>query len=236
MFAWKSVLITVCVVMTAGCLPGCENIQVRAKGKFGYVTNDGTIFGFIDIDPERAHEFLWDGREMKYYPGLGGVHDPATGEFIRSDDPVWPLFNLPTLGTPWGGQTEPAVVQVENFIGSVFIFPAWSALFDASSTELRVVVNGTGDMALPHWDVQRWRTLQRTLFVFPDGMRGSADPMTVEVSGTASDVFGYLNDLGLLNIDACVDGSNWSIVFDSNNQLVDIFVDESFVISISLPH
>ena len=60
--------------------------------------------------------------------------------------------------------------------------------------------------------------------------------MNIEVSGEASDVFGYLVEFGLLDIETVIDGSNWSVVVDENNGIVDVFVDGVLVTSVLLTH
>jgi hypothetical protein len=72
------------------------------------------------------------------------------------------------------------------------------------------------------------------LFVFPDGEIGSPDPMRLELSGEASDVIGYLAQLGVTRSGATVHGEYWTLVVDSEHEWADIFLGESFVTSISL--
>jgi hypothetical protein len=111
----------------------------------------------------------------------------------------------------------------------------WNAVLEPSTAEISISLVGSGDMVLPFWDTDRWPSLRRNLFVFPDGIVGSPDPINLEVSGDACDVFGYLVEFGLVEIDTTINHTNWVAVIDEENELVDIFVEDVLLTTVVLP-
>ncbi|MBC8522844.1 hypothetical protein H8D29_02850 [PVC group bacterium] len=240
MFAWKRIMTGMGVTGIVGIMPSCQNIHGEVQTPFIRASLDVEFFPMsvpenIDLDALKPLEFMFDGVEHLYYPSFGGVRNPETGRMYQLDDKTWGEFERLFRESRDGGLSEPRSSVVVNLKASGSLVSKWESLLDPFSSELSIVLNGSGDMVLPFWDVDRWPTLERALYISPDGVRGSADPMTIEVSGEACDVFGYLADFGLLEIESRIDGSNWSAIVDESASVVDIFVDETFVTSFSLP-
>jgi hypothetical protein len=239
MNAWKSKLVLSGIITATALLSGCEELRqakFRAGVGYGIASENGYINGRLDLDMPFARQVNFENRTFNFYPTQGGMHDPLNGEFIRSDNPVWNQLGLPTAGTTWGGATNEIAKNETTLIGTVFIFPTWETLLEASTSEVTIILQGSGEMAVPFWDVDRWPTLNRTLYVFPNGIRASVDPINIEVSGNACDVFGYLAEFGLLNIDACINDSNWFVIVNENNSTVEIFVENILLTTFALPN
>jgi len=247
MIAWKSIVSGLVLIGSTGLLPSCQSVggggtftgtfetplmRITIEVKFYPLGGSESI----DLDMLKPKPFTFDGKNYFYYPTFGGVLDPDSGQLYQLDDPSWENFRRLFRETPGGGVPVNFTNTVVNLKGTGILAPIWDTLLDPSTTTISITVNGSGNMVLPYWDVERWPTLDRKLFVFQDGIEGSPDPMNIEVSGEASDVFGYLAEFGLLDIETVIDGSNWSVVVDENNGIVDVFVDGVLVTSVSLTH
>ncbi|MDP7008435.1 MAG: hypothetical protein QGI78_02585 [Phycisphaerales bacterium] len=236
---WKQVTLASGITVAATILSGCQSFcdaRLRAGMKYGHMEEGQYIHGRIDLDIPLSppKPVRWQDRTYDYYQEFGGIHDRITGEFIRSDHPVWPDLGLPTLGTPWAQDDDVLRSDATTVSGSACAAPTWNAMVNPEETELSIALHCSGDMLVPFWDVERWPTLDRVLYVFPDGVRGSADPMTIEVSGRADDVLGYLTESGLETINAHIDGSYCEVFIHETSDVADVYVDDVLISSIEL--
>ncbi|MBC8202747.1 MAG: hypothetical protein H8E91_02855 [Planctomycetes bacterium] len=244
MFAWKSMVLGLGLLVSVGVLPACQNggtFEGEVITPLVRITGDFTLFPIgdpraIDIDGLIPTPITFNGDDYFYYPSTGWILNPATGQFFQLDDPTWQKFRREFRGTSFGGRSGDRTSATFELKGTGQMTPMWNAVLDPSTAEISISLVCYGDMVLPIWDTQRWPSLHRNLFVFPDGIEGSPDPMNMELSGDACDVFGYLAAFGLLEMDTTMNQTNWFAVVDEENELVDIFVEDVLLTTIELPH
>ena len=187
----------------------------------------------LDGFPYQLYEF--EGKLYRFYPSKGWLYDPETGQLYQLDDPSWQrlLESLKNV-THSSAHVEGHRSELENRTSTGVIFPSIDAAMGILDARISTTVHLQGDTPLPRWDVDRWTTLERNLFVFPDGEVGNPDPMRLELSGEPSDVIGYLAQLGVTRSGATVDGDSWQLIIDTEQEWADLFLDESFMTSIPL--
>ncbi len=244
MFAWKSMVLGLGLMTSVGVLPACQSgtsVHGEVITPLMRFTGDFTIIPIgdprnIDLDALKPTPIEFDGDDYFYYPATGWILDPETGQFYQLDDPSWEKFRRKFRGTNLGGRDGDWTRATFETKGTGQMMPMWNAVLDPSSGEISISLVGYGDMALPYWDTERWPSLHRNMFVFPDGIEGSPDPINIELVGDACDVFGYLVEYGLLEIDTTINQTNCVAVVDEENELVDIFVEDVLLTTIELPH
>ncbi len=187
-----------------------------------------------DLDGIPYQLYKFEGKWYRFYPTKGWLYDPETGQLYQLDDPSWQRL-LESLQTT----SQPVVVTehqntCENRTTTGVLFSSIDAAMGIPDARIISIVHIQGDTPLPQLDIGRWTTLKRNLFVFPDGEVGSPDPMRLELSGAASDVIGYLAQLGITRSGATVDGFKWTLVVDQDQEWADIFLGESLFTSIPL--
>jgi hypothetical protein len=221
-----------------GCSSGGYTLSVQVTPLGVWVELTFSPLGHsqqYDLDgiPYQLIEF--EGKWYRFYPSKGWLYDPETGQLYQLDDPSWErlLRSLKTSNHEEVFHVESHSRQ-ETRTTTCVLFPSLDVAMGIPDARMYVSVHLQGDTPLPNWDVERWTTLERKLFVFPDGEVGSPDPMRLELSGEASDVVGYLAQLGVNRSGATVDGRNWTLVVDAENEWADIYLDESLVTSIPL--
>jgi len=244
MIAWNSILILSGIMVGSAFLSGCtssgkvygtfETPLMRITLELDYYQISAPEF--LDLDVLKPKPFLFEGKEFFYYPTFGGIFDADTGELFQLEDPSWEQFKRLFPRSNDGSPQNNFISEIVDTKGSGQLIPMWDTVLDPSSTEVSISVQVSGDMVFPTWDVERWPTLDRRMFIFPDGIEGSPDPMNISLSGEASDVFGYLAEFGLLTLYTCIDGSNWDVVVSENDGVVDVFVDDTLVTSFLLLH
>lgn len=191
----------------------------------------------FDFDGELYEIIIHEGRAYRFYPSSGRVIDPETGQVYQLDDPSWQRL-LEALKKGHEVQhsflqdsfTQMNEVQREAF--GLFT-PNLKAGMGFMDEVVALEVHLEGDIPLPTFDAERWPTLERSLFVFPDGVVGSPDPMRLELIGEPCDVFGYMAALGTTNGTSVVDQQEWSVVFD-DGQWADVYINNILFTSIPL--
>jgi len=191
----------------------------------------------FDFDGEEFEIIIHEGRAYRFYPSSGRVIDPETGQVYQLDDSSWrrlleALRNAHETQYSFLPDTFTQVNEVQREVFALFT-PNLKAGMGFMDEFVSLEVHLEGDTPLPTFDENRWPTLERSLFVFPDGISGSPDPMRLELVGEPCDVFGYMAELGATNGTSVVDQQNWSIVFD-DGQWADVYVNNILFTSIPL--
>ncbi len=244
MFAWKSMVMGLCLMTSVCVLPACQNggtIHGVFENPLMRITIDVQLYPIgvpenLDLDVLKPKGFVFDGKQYNYYPSFGGVVDPESGQLYQLDDPSWEKFERLFKTNNNGGLDGNRMSSIIETKGTGHITPMLDEVIDPSMAEISISLSGTGDMVLPFWDIERWPSLHRNLFIFPDGIEGSADLINLEVSGDACDVFGYLVEFGLLEMNTAMNESHWVAVVDESNEFVDFFVEDILLTTIELPH
>jgi len=244
MFAWKSMVLGLGLMLSVSVLPACQSggtIHGVIETPLMRITIDIQFYPIglpenMDLDALDPNGFTLNGKHYDYYPTFGGVVDPESGQLYQLDDPSWEKFKRVFNGVNSSGRAGDRTNSIIETKGTGNCNPMWNAVLEPSTTEISISLVGSGDMVLPFWDTDRWPSLRRNLFVFPDGIVGSPDPINLEVSGDACDVFGYLVEFGLMEIDTTINHTNWVAVIDEENELVDIFVEDVLLTTVVLPH
>lgn len=188
-----------------------------------------------DLDGLRSVTFGPDGDNYRFYPSKGWVYDTASGRLVQLDDASWhQLLKL------YGFREAPEILQPDVLVHEE-VQREWFGIFspDVNSgvglfdERVQIELNVNGDMPIPEIDERRWPSLKKNLFVFPDGIEGSPDPMRLELEGDSCDVFGYMAILGTKDVFASVDGNDWSAVFN-DEQWVDVFINDTLFTSVPL--
>jgi len=188
-----------------------------------------------DLDGLRSIPFGSGGDNYLFYPSKGWVYDHDTGRLVQLDDASWHQL-LKVLGLRESIEIlQPDVrvyeeVQREHF---GIVSPNINSGVGLFDERVQIELNVSGDMPVPEIDERRWPSLKKNLFVFPDGIEGSPDPMRLELEGNSCDVFGYVAAIGTKDVFASIDGNDWSAVFN-DEQWVDVFVNDTLFTSIPL--
>ena len=221
-----------------GCTSGSYTLRVR-------VTPLGVWMDLLiapldnsnqfDLDGLLYQWFDYKGKMYRYYPSKGWFYDPETGQLYQLDDPSWQhlrdnLKGASHVALPMEQRSSKEVARKSMGIFNTTLHAGMGFQTERVSISLHI----DGDTPLPIWDVDRWSTLTRNLFVFPDGIVGSPDPMRLELSGEASDVLGYLSQLGVTQGGTTTDGTKWTILFDDDHQWADVFTDKTLFTTVPL--
>jgi len=244
MFAWKSMVLGLGLMTSVGVLPACQSggtIHGVIETPLMRITIDVQFYPVglpdnLDLDALDPNEFIFNGKHYNYYPTFGGVVDPESGQLYQLDDPSWEKFKRVFRETNIRSGNGDRISSTIETKGTGQCKAMWNAVLDPSTTEISISLAGTGDMVLPYWDIERWPSLHRNLFVFPDGIEGSPDPINIEVSGDACDVFSYLVEFGLQEMDTTIHETNWIAIVDEENELVNIFIEDVLLTTIVLSH
>jgi hypothetical protein len=176
-----------------------------------------------------------NGTTYWFYPSTGRVFNPETGQVYQLDDPSWKrvLDELRNqhqcIELPQTRTTNKAIQQ--NVFG--LFTPNILAGMGVQGEFVSMDMHLSGNTPLPLLDPVQWPTLERSLFVFPDGVAGSPDPMRLELSGEPCDVFGYMAALGTTDARVLVEGTEWCVVFEGD-LWADVFIENTFVTAIPL--
>lgn len=191
--------------------------------------------GHYDFDGVPFVIIIHDGKPYRFYPSKGIVIDPDSGEMHQLDDPSWKQL-LESLQ-----QRNNQIIRTSNIVKKEEVqrqcfglfTPNLRACMGFANEYVSMELSIGGDTPIPLQDEERWPTLERSMFVFPDGVVGSPDPLRLELSGEPSDVFGYLVALGVTDGAVTVNGNQWTMAFHEN-QWADLFMNGTLVTSISL--
>ena len=176
-----------------------------------------------------------NGTTYWFYPSTGRVFNPATGQIYQLDDQSWKRV-LDELGNQYQfvelPTTRTTQKPIQQDVFGLFT-PNILAGMGFQDEYVSIEISLTGNTPLPTFNSMNWPTLERNLFVFPDGVQGSPDPMRLELNGEPCDVFGYMAALGTINARVIVDGTEWSMEF-GGDEWADVFIDNTFFTSIPL--
>lgn len=189
----------------------------------------------LDLDELPYIEIEHEGQIYRFYPSRGLLYNPITGRLYQLDDSSLQKL-LRELGLNGHNLIEFALdpQDAEDRVVSGQFKIGEDAIFGTANSWVGVKVSLQGDVPIPEWDVARWPTLDREMYIFPDGIEGSPDPIRVDLSGEAVDVFGYLVELGVQEGDAPSSEGNWHFVVDHETGMIDIFMDETLFTAIPI--
>ena len=239
---------TVCCACSTLLATGIGTIEMGCAGSYTLHAQITPFGGFIDItfttlDESDQYDFdgenyviiIRDGKPYHFYPSSGRIIDPETGQVYQLDDPSWQRL-LEALRNQHQHELHQSAFTTANEVHRQtygLFTPNLKAGMGFLDEFVSIEISLEGDTPLPLFDEERWPTLQRALFVFPDGVEGSPDPMRLELNGEPSDVFGYMAALGVTDGTAVVDHRTWSIIIDEN-EWADVFIDDALFTSIPL--
>lgn len=245
MNAWMR---TVCWVFGTSIAVGIGTVEMGCSGSYTLRAQITPISGFVEItftplDQSDQYDFdgqdyvviIHEGSVYHFYPSSGRVINPETGQVYQLDDPSWQRL-LEALRNQHQLVELPRIVTTEVEVSRQtfgMITPNLKAGMGFMSESISMKLSLEGDTPLPMFDEERWPTLERALFVFPDGVVGSPDPMRLELNGEPCDVFGYMAALGVTDGSVLIDGHDWSVLFEED-QWADVYIDETLFTSISL--
>jgi hypothetical protein len=239
------------VIASSVCLfgTGCKTVRASYNPKtdewsFEIKVNldDSDIYDFtqgqaIDFDLDsREYEMISLGdREYQYFYNIDCLYQEETQLLVLRDDPIWPSFiNSGFQNTPL--KTESGYVfsglQDRTVIGT--FTPSFQAAIGLGYGQVDATLNLPGGSPIPTLDSYRWDSLSRQLFLIKDGISGSPDPIILNVSGEASDVFGYLYKVGIRSGNVSIDETHWSIHVDNNGQWADVYIGNELITSFEL--
>jgi hypothetical protein len=189
----------------------------------------------FDLDSKKYAYVGLSNLSCKYFFDNDCVYEEESHQLFLNDDPLWSEFYE-------NSELRSHITTEDQYLFSIpnglEIEGNFSTLFGIStgpqSGHVEVSVNLEGGSPIPFWDTYRWQTLDRKLFLFPDGVYGNPDPIVMRLTGEANDVFGYLFEVGITEGSAIVDGNLWEVCIDQTGECADIFVNDILINSISL--
>ncbi|MDP7005647.1 MAG: hypothetical protein QF718_05500 [Phycisphaerales bacterium] len=213
-----------CLIGT-GCLESVK-VEWEASGRLDYHKSIVDIPSKYDLDVEHtAVEF--DGKKYNYYASQQCLHNQLTSELFRKDDPsIKHLFeSLPKLTC-----VETVDVEDMNNSSAVNVCGSVSRIIsseqDSLSSQIEAAIYLDSKYPIPVWDVDRWPSLDRQIYVFPDGIVGNSDSLNLILTGELCDVFGYMAELGVTQGTAMIDDDVCSLFIDDEGLWADVFVND----------
>lgn len=245
MNAWKrtlcttySALLTLGLGLTPmGCSSGSYSLEAQITPIGGYVRITFTPLEegeLLDLDGKEYVIVYRNGKQYRFYPSLGIIVDASNGQMYRLDDESWErvLRQLQQgIGTPILHRDSPIPEEVHRELFGL-VEPNLKAGMGFMHEFVTVEIHLHGDIAIPTLDSTRWPSLQRSLFIFPDGVEESPDDLRMELVGEPSDVFGYMQSVGMTDGSANVANQHWSLLL--NEEFADLFIDDAFFTTIPL--
>ncbi|MBT4529623.1 MAG: hypothetical protein HOC27_00320 [Phycisphaerae bacterium] len=190
----------------------------------------------FDLDGLHYVLIYRDGKSYRFYPSKGWVFDPETGRLYQLDDESWKKLNdelqdnpLLEVSVPLPQINQPIVTR--EVLG--IIFPTVLTGLGIPDEMISVELALEGDTPLPTLSATRWPTLDRKLFVFPNGVQGEPDDMRLELNGDPSDVLGYMAAVGVTEGETIVDGCTWKVILH-NEELAEIYFNDMLFNSVSI--
>ncbi len=188
-----------------------------------------------DLDGLPYRMIKHEGISYRFYPGTGWIYDPITGRLYQLDDASWQRM-LDQLGIPnqplENSELDTSIEKIQRETFGLCT-PNLKAGMGFSDEHIAMELNLLGDTPMPFVDEDRWPSLHHELYVFPDGVQGSADQMRLELAGEPSDVLGYMASLGVTDGTTTIDGHEWSVVI-VEDQWADVFMDDVLFTSVLL--
>lgn len=181
----------------------------------------------FDLDSKSYVPLLLHNKEYCYYTNIDCLFVEDTNELVIHDDPEWESFfenETDLLSLTNQSNYVFTSLQGEDVIGTYLQSVDISPVFQNEILEVTISLHGGAP--IPAWDVERWPSLVRNLFLFPDGIVGSPDPISIRLRGETSDVFGYLYEIGISEGSFTVEDNNWVVQFDDNGLWADVYVND----------
>lgn len=209
-------------------------IKVNLDDSDIYESTQGQVIDF-DLDSREYEMISLGDREYQYFYNIDCLYQEETQLLVLRDDLAWPSFidsGIPN--TPL--ETESGYVFSGVQPGTVrgTFTPSFQSAICLGDGQVDATLNLPGGSPIPTLDSYRWDSLSRQLFLIKDGISGSPDPIILNVSGKASDVFGYLYEVGIREGNVSVDETHWSIQVDNNGQWANVYVGNSLITSFEL--
>lgn len=191
----------------------------------------------IDFDLDsREYEMISLGdREYQYFYNIDCLYQEETQLLVLRDDLAWPSFIDSAISiTPLETESGYVFSGLQDATVRGTFTPSFQAAIGLGDGQVDATLNLPGGSPIPTLDSYRWDSLSRQLFLIKDGIYGSPDPIILNISGNASDVFGYLYEVGIRGGNVSVDETHWSIHIDNNGQLANVYVGNSLITSFEL--
>jgi len=189
----------------------------------------------FDLDSKDFKTCTIDNREYKYFYNIDCLYDEESQQLVLHDDPDWNTYfdgdDSCVPVTTSNGYTFSELQEAD--IKGTFT-PTYEAVAGLQDGIVEASLNLAGGAPIPALDSSRWESLNRQLFLIKDGIIGSPDPIVLNLSGNAGDVFGYLYEVGITNGHALVDGKEWSVFIDSGGQWADVYIGNTLFTTVSL--
>lgn len=242
MKAWKRTIVGISGIIIAlgfsitgtGCsAPIAAELSIEAHYELKY----RSTYDFPSkYDLDTGYKIVEYGeKKYKYYLEQQCLYDPLTSRLYRLDDQIVQtvMDSLPTTFVKDNfseiNYNDESTMQI---IGEFSPIAASRASVLDSKIEFTLWLNGT--LPIPAFDCERWPSLDRQIFVFPDGLVGSPDTMTLILTGELCDVFGYMAELGVVEGNSIIDGNECSLFIDDEGQWADLFINDVLLCSILL--
>ncbi len=259
MVAWKRTVLGISGMIIAGCFNafgvGCgANAKATVKFKKGphsvwFDSDEGVHYQYeflksihhidnltcFDLDTKDYDVISFQNQEYKYFYNIDCLYQEESQQLVLHDDPSWDSYfegelTAPQLSTSMGYTFYDE--QERELKGAVsFALETGLNIYDAP-IEIRVNLNGGA--LIPMFDSLRWDSLNRKLYLVRDGVVGSLDPVIMDLSGKACDVFGYLYEAGITQGQTSIEGEEWAMLIDSSGQFADVYVDNTLFSTITL--
>ena len=181
----------------------------------------------FDLDCKSYVPFVLNNKEYGYYSESDCLFVKDTNELFIHDDPAWESYfeNESDLLQPTGQSSYVFTsLQGKDVFGTYLQSVDLSPAFQNETFEVTISLHGGAP--IPAWDVDRWPSLLRKLFLFPDGIAGSPDPIAIRLDGEASDIFGYLYEIGVVEGSFSVEDNDCVVQFDGDGVWADVYVND----------
>ncbi len=189
----------------------------------------------FDLDSKEFDTCNFDNREYKYFYNIDCLYEEESQQLVLHDDPNWRTYfdgdDACISISPSNGYVF-SQLQEGEFKGT--FTPSYNDVTGLQDGIVEATLNLIGGAPIPTFDSSRWVSLSRQLFLIKDGIIGSPDPIVLKLYGNASDVFGYLYEVGITNGHAIVDGKDWSVFIDNGGQWADVYIGNILVTTVLL--
>ncbi|MBC8200807.1 MAG: hypothetical protein H8E86_02080 [Planctomycetes bacterium] len=239
-FALSFVLVeTGCSLQTAvnyndetGILSLTAKVSEDRNGIQRSTTNQFICF---DLDTRAFETRSHNGREYSYFYDIDCLYDEDSQLLVLHDDPDWDeYFEEGFKQAELSNESEYLFLEIQDDVIKGTITPSLETAAGLQDGNVKATLNLAGGSPIPVWDEVRWSSLSRQLFLIKDGEEGSPDPIVMNLSGNASDVFGYMFEVGITNGSATVHNQEWTMHIDSSGEWADVYIDNSLVTSVLL--
>ncbi len=189
----------------------------------------------FDLDTKDYDVITFQNQDYKYFYNIDCLYQEESQKLVLHDDPCWDTYFEGELTNPQMSSSMGYTFyddQERELKGAVsFTIETGLNIYDAP---IELTVNLNGGAFIPMFDSSRWESLERKMYLVRDGVTGSPDPVIMDLSGKACDVFGYLYEAGITQGQTSIEGEEWTMIIDSSGQFADVYVDNTWFSSITL--